>query len=123
MSDTQSKIGYGPKERVGNALESEALNKYDIIITSNEGSEEIGFVKPDGSVAFLKARPVNEVFQSYDEWKEFSSTQNTQDVYAGQTVKIKLDDGRYHTYVLQTSDSGGYELEEIGTGSVTITEF
>ena len=36
--------------------------------------------------------------------------------YAGQTIKVKLDDGKYHTYVLQPSTSG-YALEEIQAGS------
>lgn len=33
--------------------------------------------------------------------------------YAGQTIKAKLEDGKYHTYTLQPSDAG-YVLEEIG---------
>ena len=33
--------------------------------------------------------------------------------YEGQTIKAKLEDGKYHTYVLQPSDAG-YVLEEVG---------
>lgn len=33
--------------------------------------------------------------------------------YAGQTIKAKLEDGKYHSYVLQPSEAG-YVLEEIG---------
>ena len=33
--------------------------------------------------------------------------------YAGQTIKAKLDDGKYHSYVLQPSEAG-YVLEEVG---------
>lgn len=33
--------------------------------------------------------------------------------YAGQTIKAKLEDGKYHSYVLQPSDAG-YVLEEVG---------
>lgn len=34
--------------------------------------------------------------------------------YEGQTIKAKLDDGKYHIYTLQPSESG-YKLEEIGS--------
>ena len=33
--------------------------------------------------------------------------------YEGQTVKAKLEDGKYHEYILQPSDAG-YVLEEVG---------
>lgn len=33
--------------------------------------------------------------------------------YAGQTIKAKLEDGKYHSYVLQPSEAG-YVLEEVG---------
>ena len=33
--------------------------------------------------------------------------------YAGQTIKAKLEDGKYHSYVLQPSEAG-YTLEEVG---------
>lgn len=33
--------------------------------------------------------------------------------YAGQTIKAKLEDGKYHEYILQPSDAG-YVLEEVG---------
>lgn len=36
--------------------------------------------------------------------------------YEGQTIKAKLEDGKYHSYVLQPSDAG-YVLEEIGAGN------
>jgi hypothetical protein len=33
--------------------------------------------------------------------------------YAGQTIRAKLEDGKYHEYILQPSDEG-YTLEEVG---------
>ena len=36
--------------------------------------------------------------------------------YAGQTIKAKLEDGKYHEYILQPSESG-YVLEEAGSVS------
>lgn len=37
----------------------------------------------------------------------------TATAYAGQTIKAKLEDGKYHSYTLQPSDAG-YVLEEVG---------
>ena len=37
----------------------------------------------------------------------------TATAYAGQTIKAKLEDGKYHSYTLQPSESG-YTLEEVG---------
>lgn len=42
--------------------------------------------------------------------------------YAGQTIKVKMDDGKYHSYILQPSDSG-YVLEEIVAGGSGGVEF
>lgn len=36
--------------------------------------------------------------------------------YAGQTIKAKLEDGKYHEYIIQPSDSG-YVLEEVNSAS------
>lgn len=36
--------------------------------------------------------------------------------YEGQTIKAKLEDGKYHEYILQPSESG-YVLEEVGSAS------
>ena len=36
--------------------------------------------------------------------------------YEGQTIKAKLEDGKYHEYILQPSEAG-YVLEEVGAVS------
>lgn len=38
--------------------------------------------------------------------------------YGGQTIKVLLEDGKYHEYILQPTDNG-YALEEVGTTSST----
>ena len=38
--------------------------------------------------------------------------------YEGQTIKAKLEDGKYHEYILQPSDAG-YVLEEVGAVSAS----
>ena len=49
------KIGYGAKANVANALLQSIIDAGDLIVTSDSGKEQIGFVKPDGSVAWMKA--------------------------------------------------------------------
>ena len=51
----------------------------------------------------------SEIHESYDDAVAYASTATA---YAGQTVKVLMDDGKYHTYTLQPSDDG-YILEEI----------
>lgn len=54
-----------------------------------------------------------EVWDSLSEAQTYIKQANA---YAGQTIKAKLEDGKYHTYTLQPSD-GGYLLEEVGSSS------
>lgn len=50
----QTKIGYGKKTDIANAILESTLDSGDIIITSD--SEEFAFVKPDGKVLYGKSR-------------------------------------------------------------------
>lgn len=107
------KIGYGAKANVANALLQATIDAGDLIVTSDVGKEQVGFVKPDGSVAWMKATPLNDVFESLSDGQSYIETD---EAYAGQTIKVKTDDGKYHVYILQPSDSG-YTLEEINNTS------
>lgn len=51
-----------------------------------------------------------EIWESLSEAQTYSQAANA---YAGQTIKAKLEDGKYHQYILQPSDAG-YTLEEVG---------
>lgn len=53
----------------------------------------------------------SEIYATLAEAENYASTSAI--AYAGQTVKAKLEDGKYHSYTLQPSESG-YVLEEIG---------
>lgn len=57
----------------------------------------------------------SEVYESLGEATTYASSPTA---YAGQTIKAKLEDGKYHTYTLQPSDAG-YTLEEVGAISPT----
>lgn len=50
----KTKVGYGQKENITQAIESETLNEMDIIITSD--TDEIAFIDPDKTVNFMKSR-------------------------------------------------------------------
>ena len=109
-SDTMKwKIGYGAKADVANALLSSVLDAGDLIVTSDVGKEQVGFVKPDGTVVWMKAIPLNDVFESLSDGQSYIETD---EAYAGQTIKVKMEDGKYHIYILEPSDSG-YILEDI----------
>lgn len=103
------KIGYGAKANVANALLSSVLDAGDLIVTSDVGKEQVGFVKPDGTVVWMKAISLNDVFESLSDGQSYIETD---EAYAGQTIKVKMEDGKYHIYILQPSDSG-YILEDI----------
>lgn len=71
------------------------------------------------SMARGQALPLDasEVHESLKAAQDYAGTAIA---YGGQTVKVKLDDGKYHEYILQPSDDG-YRLEEIrGGGSAGI---
>ena len=56
----------------------------------------------------------SEVYTSLAEAETYAGTATA---YAGQTIKVKLDDGKYHSYILQPSESG-LVLEELTSGGV-----
>ena len=105
----QVKFGYGLKANILSAIEQNKLDTGDIIISSD--TKEIAFVKPDSTLIYLKSR--DEVFESLSNAQLYLEDASA---YAGETIKIKLEDGKYHTYILQSSDDG-YTLEESGSDS------
>ena len=111
MADMKWKVGYGAKDDVASAIEEQTLDSGDFIITSD--TEEMGFVKPDGTAMYIKSRP--EIFISLSQAQEYIAS-GAGTVYAGQIIIAKLEDEKYHTYTVQHTD-GGYVLEEIGNTS------
>lgn len=55
----------------------------------------------------------SEIHESYSAAELYASSATA---YGGQTIKAKLEDGKYHTYTLQPSEAG-YVLEEAGAVS------
>ena len=56
----------------------------------------------------------SEIYSTLEEAENYAS--NSASAYGGQTIKALTEDGKYHSYVLQPSESG-YVLEEIGSVS------
>lgn len=64
--------------------------------------------------AYTRGNPLS--LDASETWESLSEAQTyikSAIAYAGQTIKAKLEDGKYHTYTIQPSDSG-YTLEEVG---------
>ena len=55
----------------------------------------------------------SEIYESLEDAQTYASSAIA---YAGQTIKVKKDDGKYHEYILQPGTSG-YVLEEVIGGS------
>lgn len=55
----------------------------------------------------------SEIYESMAEAQTYASTSAI--AYAGQTIKVKMDDGKYHTYTLQPSENS-FALEESASG-------
>ena len=56
----------------------------------------------------------SEIYSTLEEAENYAS--NSAIAYGGQTIKALTEDGKYHSYVLQPSESG-YVLEDIGSVS------
>lgn len=64
--------------------------------------------------AYTRGNPLS--LDASETWESLSEAQTyikSAIAYAGQTIKAKLEDGKYHTYTIQPSGSG-YTLEEVG---------
>lgn len=50
----KTKIGYGQKENIAAAIQSEKIDEMDIVVTSD--TDEIAFINPDKEAKFIKSR-------------------------------------------------------------------
>lgn len=96
-----SKLGYGNAEDVEAAIALGMLDGRDMIITKD--SSEFMYVRDDLSVQ--KIRPRNRCFASVTEANE--QLNETEDTYAGQTVMVKDENGKYSPWIVQQSEATG----------------
>lgn len=73
--------------------------------------------------AYTRGNPLS--LDASETWESLSDAQTYAQsaiAYAGQTIKAKLEDGKYHQYILQPSDSG-YTLEEVGANPSSLKQY
>ena len=73
--------------------------------------------------AYTRGNPLS--LDASETWESLSEAQTyakSSIAYAGQTIKAKLEDGKYHQYILQPGDSG-YTLEEVGANPSDIKQY
>lgn len=62
---------------------------------------------------------VYEVWDSLEEAKEYSKSPLA---YPGQTLKIKMEDGKYHTFIIQFNENKELEVEKLPTNEELVPE-
>ena len=73
--------------------------------------------------AYTRGNPLS--LDASETWESLSEAQiyaKSSIAYAGQTIKAKLEDGKYHQYILQPGDSG-YTLEEVGANPSDLKQY
>lgn len=73
--------------------------------------------------AYTRGNPLS--LDASETWESLSEAQTyakSAIAYAGQTIKAKLEDGKYHQYILQPSE-GGYLLEEAGANPANLKQY
>lgn len=101
-----SKLGYGNAEDVEAAIALGLLDGKDLIITKD--TSEFMYVRDDLSVQ--KVTPRTRIFETVTEAN--TALNNDEATYAGQTVMIKNENGKYAPWVVQKSASTGRFLVE-----------
>lgn len=96
-----SKLGYGNAEDVEAAIALGLLDGKDMIITKD--TSEFMYVRDDLSVQTI--HPRNLCFNSVSEANE--QLNKLDDSYAGQTVMVKDENGKYVPWVVQQSEASG----------------
>lgn len=73
--------------------------------------------------AYTRGNPLS--LDASETWESLSEAQTyakSAIAYAGQTIKAKLEDGKYHQYILQPSEEG-YLLEEAGANPANLKQY
>ena len=101
-----SKLGYGNAEDVEAAIALGLLDGKDLIITKD--TSEFMYVRDDLSVQ--KVTPRTQVFETVSAAND--ALNENEATYAGQTVMIRNENGKYAPWVVQQSaDTGRFLVE------------
>lgn len=105
MAKEYSKLGYGDDEDIEAALALGLIDERDMIITKD--TSELKYVRDDLSVQTI--RPRNLTFETVSEANKELNKQS--ESYAGQTVMIKNEKGKYAPWVVQKTSTGRFLVE------------
>ncbi len=102
-----SKLGYGDSANLDTAIENGLIDGKDIVITKD--TSELFYIRDDKTKQPVRTR--DQVFES--EEAANLSLNNDPSTYAGQTVMIKNDSGKFVPWVVQkVSDSDEFKVEQ-----------
>lgn len=95
-----SKLGYGNANALDAAIASGKIDGKDIVVTKD--TSELIYIRDDKTKQVIRSRVLlfNTSYEAEQALKEDSSA------YAGQTVMIRDDSGKYTPWVVQTDSDG-----------------
>ena len=105
MANKYSKLGYGNAGDVAAAIESGKLDGRDLVVTKD--TSEIIYIKDDKTQQKIQTR--TQRFNSPGE--AIAALNKSSDTYAGQTVMIRDENGKYQPYTVQTSSDASFIVE------------
>lgn len=115
MANKYSKLGYGNAGDVAAAIESGKIDGKDLVITKD--TSELIYIKDDKTQQAIRPRTL--LFNSPGDAN--NQLNKNSDTYAGQTVMIRDEDGKYQPYTVQAAGDGAFEVEPftaVNTGFV-----
>lgn len=113
MATKYSKLGYGNAEDIEVAIALGIIDEKDIVITKD--TSELKYIRDDLSVQTI--RPRNLLFDTVSDANKVLN--DSTESYAGQTVMIKNEKGKYAPWVVHQNTSAGRFLVEPFSASQT----
>lgn len=111
MANKYSKLGYGKAEDINTAIESGKLDGRDIVVTKD--TSELIYIKDDKTQQAIRSRTL--LFNSPGE--AITALNKSSDTYAGQSVMIRDENGKYQLYTVQTSGDASFVVEPAVTAN------
>ena len=105
---TYSKLGYGNAANLDTAITNGKIDGKDIVITKD--TSEFYYIRDDKTKQAIRPRPA--MYNSVSA-AEIDLAKNS-DTFAGQTVMIRAEDGKYAPYIVQDKAEGGYQVDALG---------
>ncbi len=106
MAQETTKLGYGCAEDVQTAIDLGIVDKRDLIITRD--TSEFLYIKDDLTPQTIRSR--DRIFNSVSDANK--QLNEYKDTFAGQTVMILDENGKYTPWIVQQSEATGLFLVE-----------